>query len=660
MSLRLTRCAIAVSLVVSVLFGQQPNAPPYLLIPDQNMVYVMLAAVPRELEGFTVSRRDPGSTEFKLLTPQAVSPVQDPMQARALLGEAEYAWLSSVLETENEFALLQRLKSDRGAGGALSLVSQRVALVTGRLFIDTLVQTGRRYVYRITFLDYRGRTLATHDREVTVTVHSPPRLGISGLVAEPGDSIVKLRWYYPPWRGDESDITVGFYVFRREEGETEFTKLTPRGYLRTSDSMLYQDEAVVNDQTYEYCLSSFDIIGAESPRSAIVRAMPQDTMGPKPPIQVECTNLVDRVHVTWQPVQDLGKLSGFNVYRAYTLLGKYQKLNPELIPASIQTFNDDSAIGGKLQVYRVSAVDRKGREGRLSVAGFGNPTDLTAPPPPGGLAARAENRMVKISWTPTETRDLAGYYVYRSLSKSGFLRLGGPRIPSEQHELVDSGPGGKGLLPGTTYYYTVAQIDLAGNEGIAETVGITIPDDDPPLPPSHIGWRMTNEGIPHISWVTSLSRDLARYRVLRFGPDRDTTVVCEVGPETYECFDSTAQKGQKYSYLVVAIDRAGNQSRTKTCEAVPRDIYAPAAPRDLKLAYDRVKRQVTLTWRPVVANDLVGYNVYRSDRSDGTYTRLGPAGSFTTGQTAYTDSNLVGGSTFFYKVSAVTGRGEGA
>jgi len=52
--------------------------------------------------------------------------------------------------------------------------------------------------------------------------------------------------------------------------------------------------------------------------------------------------------------------------------------------------------------------------------------------------------------------------------------------------------------------------------------------------------------------------------------------------------------------------------------------------------------------------------VYRADRLDGAYLRLegGEDTPFTTGRTAYVDSNLVGGRVYFYRVSAVTAAEE--
>ena len=62
-----------------------------------------------------------------------------------------------------------------------------------------------------------------------------------------------------------------------------------------------------------------------------------------------------------------------------------------------------------------------------------------------------------------------------------------------------------------------------------------------------------------------------------------------------------------------------------------------------------------MSWGAVSGAELQGYNVYRSDRSDGTYVLLtgGEGSGFTTGRTSYVDSAVVAGQVYFYRVEAV-------
>jgi len=62
---------------------------------------------------------------------------------------------------------------------------------------------------------------------------------------------------------------------------------------------------------------------------------------------------------------------------------------------------------------------------------------------------------------------------------------------------------------------------------------------------------------------------------------------------------------------------------------------------------------VDLTW--TAAADAVGYNIYRGTVSGGPYTMIN---SSLDGTTAYTDSTVVSGQTYYYVATAVNSKSE--
>ena len=69
---------------------------------------------------------------------------------------------------------------------------------------------------------------------------------------------------------------------------------------------------------------------------------------------------------------------------------------------------------------------------------------------------------------------------------------------------------------------------------------------------------------------------------------------------------------------------------------------------------------INLSWTAVVSTPAAtGYNIYRSESSDGTYTRLGSEPTVSSGATtSYSSSGLSSGVAYFYKISAVNGSSE--
>lgn len=66
------------------------------------------------------------------------------------------------------------------------------------------------------------------------------------------------------------------------------------------------------------------------------------------------------------------------------------------------------------------------------------------------------------------------------------------------------------------------------------------------------------------------------------------------------------------------------------------------------------QHSVALNWRPS-SSSVVGYNIYRGNRSGGPYTMLSTAPNATT---VYTDTGVQGGSTYYYVVTSVDGSGQ--
>ncbi|WP_036943057.1 S-layer homology domain-containing protein [Pseudobacteroides cellulosolvens] len=100
-------------------------------------------------------------------------------------------------------------------------------------------------------------------------------------------------------------------------------------------------------------------------------------------------------------------------------------------------------------------------------------------------------------------------------------------------------------------------------------------------------------------------------------------------------------KGQTYTYKVMATDLAGNQSEAAQIIVTVGDTIAPETPKYLHIS-SNAGRSITLSWEPSTDNSYVaGYEIYRNDEKIGV--------SYTT---SYTDSNLVKGIEYSYRIKA--------
>ncbi len=101
--------------------------------------------------------------------------------------------------------------------------------------------------------------------------------------------------------------------------------------------------------------------------------------------------------------------------------------------------------------------------------------DHTGPTAPTGLAAQVGDGYITLSWLQNPEQDLVAYKVYKSTSADGVFTVLSGRNSSLQYRDRD-------VEPLTVYYYRVAALDVAGNEGpfapiTAETLAdITAPE----------------------------------------------------------------------------------------------------------------------------------------------------------------------------------------
>lgn len=111
--------------------------------------------------------------------------------------------------------------------------------------------------------------------------------------------------------------------------------------------------------------------------------------------------------------------------------------------------------------------------------------------------------------------------------------------------------------------------------------------------------------------------------------------------------------GQDYVFRVAAHNLAGVSITSNAISGMPFTV--PHAPTGLKGIEGNAL--VTLNWTEPSINggiSVSGYNLYRSTSSDGNYTLIASPQRET-----FTDTNLVNGQSYWYKVSAVNSAGEG-
>ncbi len=194
---------------------------------------------------------------------------------------------------------------------------------------------------------------------------------------------------------------------------------------------------------------------------------------------------------------------------------------------------------------------------------------------------------------------------------------------------------------------TVAPTDSTGRQFDVMTYRA---DTEPPTAPTGLTATANGSTRVDLTW-TAASDNLG---VTGYEVYRDGTQVATVGTVT-AYGDSGLAPGTAYSYTVRARDAAGNRSPTSAPAAVTTGATIPTAPpAPSGLAASAGDARVNLAWNAVSAAD--SYSVKRATSSGGPFATIATALT----ATAYADTTVANGTTYWYVVSAVNGGGESA
>ena len=234
------------------------------------------------------------------------------------------------------------------------------------------------------------------------------------------------------------------------------------------------------------------------------------------------------------------------------------------------------------------------------------------------------------------------YKVYRATSKSGTYSLLGT--------VTTTSYTNTGAKEGTTYYYKVKAANGAGESAYSNIVsGKVVVTPKPAAPVVKIGHSAAS-GKPMLTWRAVYGA--TSYRIYRSTSKGSGYSL--LGTTTATSYTNTGAKaGTTYYYRVKACNDAGLSPYSNIVSGKVKSVTPkPAAP-VVKLGNSATSGKPMLTWNAV--SGATSSTVYRATSQKGTYSLLG-----TVTATSYTNTGAKAGTTYYYKVKAVSSAGESA
>ena len=221
------------------------------------------------------------------------------------------------------------------------------------------------------------------------------------------------------------------------------------------------------------------------------------------------------------------------------------------------------------------------------------------------------------------------YEVYRSGSKGGTYTLLGT---TTNLNYTDSKANA-----GYIYYYKVKAVNANSiKSNYSATVAATCHCARPDVKPDYL----ISTGKPYIKWTAVPGA--SKYYVYRSGSSNGTYKY--VGTTTATNYtDNKANAGYTYYYKVKAVSKVSSGANSYYSVVIGATCHC-ARP-SVKITTSNGSPR--LTWNAVAGASQ--YEVYRATSKNGTYTKM-----FTTSNLSYTNTSAKAGTTYYYKVKAVS------
>ena len=221
------------------------------------------------------------------------------------------------------------------------------------------------------------------------------------------------------------------------------------------------------------------------------------------------------------------------------------------------------------------------------------------------------------------------YEVYRSGSKDGSYTLLGTTTATNYTDNKANA--------GYIYYYKVKAVNANSiKSDYSATVAATCHCARPDVKPDYL----ISTGKPYIKWTAVAGA--SKYYVYRSGSSNGTYKY--VGTTTATNYtDNKANAGYTYYYKVKAVSKVSSGANSYYSVVIGATCHCARPSVKITTSNGSPK----LTWNAVAGASQ--YEVYRATSKNGSYTKM-----FTTSNLSYTNTSAKAGTTYYYKVKAVS------
>ncbi len=496
---------------------------------------------------------------------------------------------------------------------------KKIDTVTGKTsYSDDTVKAGKTYYYKVEAYNVNSGTKGYGGASDAVAGKTAKRTKITSIVST-NEKTLTIKW---------NKIT-GAYGYRIKRSTDEDGTYKVVKTIKSGNTTSYKDTSVKAGKTYYYTVETMVKTGDNICYSGDSASMEGRT-AKKAKIKYAVSNGSNQIEVNWGAVSGA---YGYRIKRSTSKNGTY-KVVATLKGKNNTTYQDKNVKTAKTYYYKVETINKvngkKGYSGDSAVVSAKTlkTTSITAVKATGSTSVRLE-------WKAVD--GASGYQIYRSTSKdSGYKKVG--QVKGKNTKKYED----KTLEAGKTYYYQVrAYKSNSAKNGVAsfskaqkawtikQVVFSQITSDSKNQ--VTLGWKKVSKAQGY---------DIYRSDKSNSGFEKIASIS---SGSTLTYTDKGVKSGNTYYYKIAATYKikgsAGRGSYSKVTEVA---VLKQGSISSITLGDNNV---LNISWNSVA--NASGYELAGAVSEKGTYTTLQ-----TSGATSFTHSNLVQGTTYYYKVRA--------
>lgn len=351
---------------------------------------------------------------------------------------------------------------------------------------------------------------------------------------------------------------------------------------------------------------------------------------------------------TNSPSQDLADIRLYFLNFTKIEEGDITKILVNDTGTSSTMYVDMGTTFGSASYYTVAGLDSNGFQSMPSTFASGN-TPATTPNAITNLSRQVNGTSCNLSWTePSDGgADIVFYNIYRQINGGGFSVIDTVSV-SQGTSFIDSS------LSIATYQYDVRAVNGVGEGTSSNIVTCAITGStDPPLAVTDLDSSASGTDIV-LTWTEPVGNPTGYQIDRKIGSEGAfDTIVVNTGNSLTTYTDTTVQAGVTYIYRIFALNPFGVSP-----ESNPTTTMALSSPTSPTLTVVQNIDQIDLSWTtPQSDNPINGFKIARRVNG-GAFTTF--VANTTTTNTTFTDTNVIAGNTYGYRVRALSASGEGA